>query len=157
MSQIMYNYPAMLAHAGEMSGYAGAMHAVGADIASEQAALAGAWQGDTGMTYQAWQAQWNTSLEELVRAYRAMAATHETNTDVDERPRCGRRRQVGWLTLRWPSNAVELTAEQAWFVADTFGAGSFPWVLAITPPYSDPSQRVAVRSRGCPRELAASG
>ena len=32
------------------------------------------------MTYQAWQAQWNTSLEELVRAYRAMAGTHETNT-----------------------------------------------------------------------------
>ena len=56
MSQIMYNYPAMLAHAGEMSGYAGALAAVGADIASEQAALAGAWQGDTGMTYQAWQA-----------------------------------------------------------------------------------------------------
>ena len=56
------------------------MHAVGADVASEQAALAGAWQGDTGMTYQAWQAQWNTALEELVRAYRAMAATHEQNT-----------------------------------------------------------------------------
>jgi WXG100 family type VII secretion target len=80
MSQIMYNYPAMLAHAGEMSAYAGALHGVGADIASEQAALAGAWQGDTGMSYQAWQAQWNASLEELVRAYRAMAATHETNT-----------------------------------------------------------------------------
>lgn len=38
-------------------------------------------------------------------------------------------------------NAVELTVEQAWFVADTLGAGSFPWVLAITPPYSDLSQR----------------
>ena len=80
MSQIMYNYPAMLGHAGEMAGCAGAMHGVGADIASEQAALASAWQGDTGMSYQAWQAQWNTSLEELVRAYRSMAATHETNT-----------------------------------------------------------------------------
>lgn len=80
MSQIMYNYPAMLALSSEMNGYAGALHAVGADVASEQAALSGAWQGDTGMTYQAWQAQWNTSLEELVRAYRAMAATHETNT-----------------------------------------------------------------------------
>ena len=67
MSQIMYNYPAMLAHAGEMSGYAGALHAVGVDVASEQAALSSAWQGDTGMTYQAWQAQWNASLEELVR------------------------------------------------------------------------------------------
>lgn len=80
MSNIMYNYPAMLAHAGEMNGYAGALTAVGADIASEQAALAGAWQGDTGMTYQAWQAQWNQAMEELVRAYRAMAATHEMNT-----------------------------------------------------------------------------
>ena len=80
MSQIMYNYPAMLALSGEMSGYAGALHAVGADIASEQAALGGAWQGDTGMTYQAWQTQWNASLEELVRAYRSMASTHETNT-----------------------------------------------------------------------------
>ena len=80
MSQIMYNYPAMLTLSAEMSGYAGALHAVGADVASEQAALAGAWQGDTGTTYQAWQTQWNTTLEELVRAYRAMASTHETNT-----------------------------------------------------------------------------
>ena len=53
---------------------------VGAEVADEQAALRGAWQGDTGMTYQAWQAQWNTALEELVRAYRAMASTHEMNT-----------------------------------------------------------------------------
>ena len=59
MSQIMYNYPAMLGLAGEMAGYAGALNAVGADIAAEQAALGSAWQGDTGMTYQAWQAQWN--------------------------------------------------------------------------------------------------
>ena len=80
MSQIMYNYPAMLSHAGEMGGYAGALHSIGADIASEQAALSGAWQGDTGMTYQAWQAQWNASMTELVRAYQAMASTHETNT-----------------------------------------------------------------------------
>ncbi|MUL82095.1 MULTISPECIES: WXG100 family type VII secretion target [unclassified Mycolicibacterium] len=80
MSQIMYNYPAMLAHAGEMSTYSAALHAVGADIASEQAALSSAWQGDTAMTYQAWQAQWNQAMEELVRAYRAMASTHEMNT-----------------------------------------------------------------------------
>jgi WXG100 family type VII secretion target len=80
MSQIMYNYPAMIAHAGEMNGYAGTLTAVGADIASEQAALAGAWQGDTGMTYQAWQVQWNQAMEELVHAYRAMAGTHEMNT-----------------------------------------------------------------------------
>ncbi|ART72749.1 WXG100 family type VII secretion target [Mycobacterium dioxanotrophicus] len=80
MSQIMYNYPAMLAHSSEMTGYSGALHAVGADIASEQAALASAWQGDTGMTYQAWQAQWNQAMEELVHAYRSMAGTHEMNT-----------------------------------------------------------------------------
>jgi hypothetical protein len=45
------------------------------------------------------------------------------------------------------ANAVELTAEQAWFVADVCGAGSFPWVLAITPPYSDAAQAVAVTAR----------
>ena len=50
MSQIMYNYPAMLAHAGDMSGYAGTLQGLGADIATEQAALQNAWQGDTGMT-----------------------------------------------------------------------------------------------------------
>ncbi|KUH72430.1 secretion protein EspG [Mycolicibacterium novocastrense] len=44
-------------------------------------------------------------------------------------------------------NAVELTAEQAWFVADASGAGSYPWVLAITPPYSDHAQRAAVEDR----------
>lgn len=37
------------------------------------------------------------------------------------------------------ANAVELTVEQAWYIADTTGCGSFPWVLAITPPYSEPS------------------
>src|SRR5438270_197175 len=36
-------------------------------------------------------------------------------------------------------NAVELTVEQAWDIAELTGAGSFPWVLAITPPYSEPS------------------
>ncbi|OBI55216.1 ESX secretion-associated protein EspG [Mycobacterium sp. E787] len=40
-------------------------------------------------------------------------------------------------------NAVELTVDQAWFIAETIGAGSFPWVLAITPPYSDTAQRKA--------------
>lgn len=38
-------------------------------------------------------------------------------------------------------NAVELTVEQAWFIAETVGAGSFPWVLAITTPYRDSAQR----------------
>lgn len=37
------------------------------------------------------------------------------------------------------ANAVELTVEQAWFIAEKVGCGSFPWVLAITPPYSEPS------------------
>lgn len=35
-------------------------------------------------------------------------------------------------------NAVELTADAAWLVADSVGAGSFPWVLAITPPLTGP-------------------
>ena len=34
-------------------------------------------------------------------------------------------------------NAVELTVEQAWYTAEAIGAGSFPWVLAITPPTDD--------------------
>jgi WXG100 family type VII secretion target len=80
MSQIMYNYPAMLSHAADMSGYAGTMHGLGADIATEQAALQNAWQGDTGMSYQLWQAQWNQAMEALVRSYQAMASTHESNT-----------------------------------------------------------------------------
>ena len=62
MSQIVYNYPAMLAHAGDMSSYAGTLQGLGADIASEQAALSNAWQGDTGTTYQGWQAQWNQAM-----------------------------------------------------------------------------------------------
>jgi WXG100 family type VII secretion target len=80
MTQIMYNYPAMLGLAADMAGHAGTLQAVGADIATEQAALQGAWQGDTGMTYQTWQVQWNQAMEELVRAYRALASTHESNT-----------------------------------------------------------------------------
>ena len=80
MSQIMYNYPAMLAHSADMAGYAGTIRSLGADISAEQAALQSAWQGDTGMSYQAWQAQWNQALEQLVLSYRAMASTHENNT-----------------------------------------------------------------------------
>ena len=40
-------------------------------------------------------------------------------------------------------NAVELTVDNTWFIAETIGAGSFPWVLAITSPYSDAAQRQA--------------
>ncbi len=39
------------------------------------------------------------------------------------------------------ANAVELTVDAAWFLADTIGAGSLPWVLAITPPYREPGER----------------
>jgi EspG family len=44
-------------------------------------------------------------------------------------------------------NAVELTVDHAWFIAETIGAGSFPWVLAITPPYRDAAQRHAFVER----------
>jgi hypothetical protein len=44
-------------------------------------------------------------------------------------------------------NAVELTVDHAWFIAETIGAGSFPWVLAITMPYRDATQRVAFMER----------
>jgi len=44
-------------------------------------------------------------------------------------------------------NAVELTVDQAWFVAETVGAGTFPWVLAITMPYTDAAERGAFIDR----------
>jgi hypothetical protein len=44
-------------------------------------------------------------------------------------------------------NAVELTVDHAWFIAETIGAGSFPWVLAITAPYRDAAQRDAFLQR----------
>ncbi|WP_343573946.1 ESX secretion-associated protein EspG [Mycobacterium sp.] len=40
-------------------------------------------------------------------------------------------------------NAVELTVDQAWCIAETIGAGTFPWVLAITTPYTDAAERGA--------------
>lgn len=40
-------------------------------------------------------------------------------------------------------NAVELTVDQAWYIAETIGAGAFPWVLAITTPYRDAGDRAA--------------
>jgi hypothetical protein len=40
-------------------------------------------------------------------------------------------------------NAVELTVDQAWCIAETTGAGTFPWVLAITTPYTDAAERGA--------------
>ncbi len=44
-------------------------------------------------------------------------------------------------------NAVELTADAAWLVADSVGAGSFPWVLAITPPVTEPRGTGAMLAR----------
>src|ERR1700753_4210319 len=44
-------------------------------------------------------------------------------------------------------NAVELTVDQAWFIAETVGAGTFPWVLAITTPYTDATERGAFIDR----------
>lgn len=45
------------------------------------------------------------------------------------------------------ANAVELTVEQAWFVADAMGAGTIPWVLAITPPYADSAAKAPFEAR----------
>jgi hypothetical protein len=44
-------------------------------------------------------------------------------------------------------NAVELTVDHAWFIAETIGAGTFPWVLAITTPYCDAAPREAFLER----------
>ncbi|PBJ34021.1 ESX secretion-associated protein EspG [Mycobacterium avium] len=44
-------------------------------------------------------------------------------------------------------NAVELTVDHAWLIAETTGAGSFPWVLAITCPYRDAAERNAFLDR----------
>jgi hypothetical protein len=44
-------------------------------------------------------------------------------------------------------NAVELTADAAWLVAESVGAGSFPWVLAITPPLTEPRAAESVLGR----------
>lgn len=37
--------------------------------------------------------------------------------------------------------AVEVTAHQAWFLAEYLNAGAFPWKLAVTAPYFDPAER----------------
>jgi hypothetical protein len=39
--------------------------------------------------------------------------------------------------------AVEMTAQQAWYLADHLRTGSYPWMLAITAPYADPGERAA--------------
>ena len=97
MSQIMYNYPAMLSHSADMSGFAGTLQGLGADIASEQAALSNAWQGDTGMTYQVWQAQWNQAMESLVRCLPGDGQHPRIQHHVDVGSRHRRSRQMGRL------------------------------------------------------------
>lgn len=44
-------------------------------------------------------------------------------------------------------DAVELTVDQAWFLADTLSAGTFPWVLAITVPFRDETQRAGFNAQ----------
>jgi hypothetical protein len=39
--------------------------------------------------------------------------------------------------------AAEMTAHQAWFLADHLRVGSYPWSLAITAPYTDPGEKAA--------------
>lgn len=53
-------------------------------------------------------------------------------------------------------NAVEMTVDNAWFIAETIGAGNFPWVLAITTPYRDAAERNAF-FRDQKNELTAMG
>ncbi|SIJ22020.1 low molecular weight protein antigen 7 [Mycobacteroides abscessus subsp. abscessus] len=73
MSQIQFTYPAQIALADAMDVTNGTLRAVTAAIGGEQSALAAGFQGDTGMSYQAWQAQWNTASEELNTAQKNMA------------------------------------------------------------------------------------
>ncbi|MGY4712625.1 ESX secretion-associated protein EspG [Mycolicibacterium sp. CBM1] len=44
-------------------------------------------------------------------------------------------------------DSVELTVGAAWLVAETIGAGSFPWVLAITSPLAEPQRGGDVLAR----------
>ena len=80
MSQVMFTYPAMLAHADSMDATNGGLRSVGSALGAEQGALAANWQGDSGMTYQSWQQQWNSAHEELTSSYQAMTDAHRNNT-----------------------------------------------------------------------------
>ncbi len=63
MSQIMYNYPAMLGHAGI---WLTCRHAsLGAEIAVSRPRCRASGRR-YWITYQAWQAQWNQAMEDLV-------------------------------------------------------------------------------------------
>ena len=50
--------------------------------------------------------------------------------------------------------AVEVTAQQAWFLADYLRAGTYPWKLAITAPYTDPAERDTFNQQ-CIEDLTA--
>lgn len=63
---------------------------------------------------------------------------------------------AGGSALSTGANAVELTTDQAWYLAEVLGAGAYPWVLAITPPYSEPAQRAGFVA-GQAAELARMG
>ncbi|PJE02614.1 MAG: ESX secretion-associated protein EspG [Mycobacterium sp.] len=52
--------------------------------------------------------------------------------------------------------AIEVTAQQAWFLADHLRAGTYPWMLAITTPYVDAGERAPFNQR-CRDELTESG
>ncbi|OKH76728.1 secretion protein [Mycobacterium sp. SWH-M3] len=52
--------------------------------------------------------------------------------------------------------AVEVTAHQAWFLADYLNAGAFPWKLAVTAPYFDPSEQAQFYEKSI-AELTESG
>lgn len=54
------------------------------------------------------------------------------------------------------STAVEITAQQAWFLAEHLRAGMFPWKLAVTAPYIDPGERDQFNAR-CAEELTGLG
>ncbi|MEQ6326456.1 WXG100 family type VII secretion target, partial [Mycobacterium canetti] len=100
------------------AGYAGTLQSLGADIASEQAVLSSAWQGDTGITYQGWQAQWNQAMEALARAYRrcrrALRQIGVLERPVGDSSDCGTIR-VGSFRGRWldPRHAGPATAADA--------------------------------------------
>ena len=68
------------------------------------------------MSYQAWQVQWNRqAMEELVRSYRAMAATHESNTvAMQARDQAEGAKWGGWISM--VHNAVELPVDLAWSI-----------------------------------------
>lgn len=72
MSQITMNYPAIEGLVGSMEATNAQLQSIGSTISSEQAALAANWSGDTGMSFQAWQTQWNSALEEAVTAHRQL-------------------------------------------------------------------------------------